>query len=343
MLFLAVVSDGFDLGVGILSLFTRDERRRAILMGSIGPVWHANLTWLVVLGGLFFGAFPVAYGVIFSALYIPVLVMLIALAFRGVSFDFREEAQDKGPWNLAFGLGSLAAALAQGFAVGGFLGGLNLAGDRFVGGVWDWLNPFAALVALGLLCGYVLLGATYLIVKTEGDLQHDNYRYAQSGGLVRSSAVAVAVGLWAIFKYPFLARKWFIWPGAMLTSLPACLGVVAFILLIRSLLKLRETAPFVWSLILCALLMFATAASVYPYVVPPGPHPGGGRLPHPDPQNYAHPGGGLTAGHADIQRLPVPGVPGQDPRGRLRRLRGVSQYGPAVGGVILGEGAKGFS
>ena len=171
MLFLAVVSDGFDLGVGILSLLTRDERRRSILMGSIGPVWHANLTWLVVLGGVFFGAFPVAYGVIFSALYIPVFVMIIALAFRGVSFDFREEAQDQGPWNLAFGLGSLAAALAQGFAVGGFLGGLNLAGDRFVGGVWDWLNPFAALVALGLLCGYVLLGATYLIVKTEGDLQ----------------------------------------------------------------------------------------------------------------------------------------------------------------------------
>ena len=160
MLFLAVVSDGFDLGVGILSLLTRDERRRSVLMGSIGPVWHANLTWLVVLGGVFFGAFPVAYGVIFSALYLPVFVMIIALAFRGVSFDFREEAQDQGPWNLAFGLGSLAAALAQGFAVGGFLSGLNLAGDRFAGGVWDWLNPFAALVALGLLCGYVLLGAT---------------------------------------------------------------------------------------------------------------------------------------------------------------------------------------
>ena len=134
-------------------------------MGSIGPVWHANLTWLVVLGGVFFGAFPVAYGVIFSALYIPVFVMIIALAFRGVSFDFREEAQDQGPWNLAFGLGSLAAALAQGFAVGGFLSGLNLAGDRFVGGVWDWLNPFTLLVSAGLGFGYLLLGATYLIYQ----------------------------------------------------------------------------------------------------------------------------------------------------------------------------------
>jgi cytochrome bd ubiquinol oxidase subunit II len=268
ILFLAVVSDGFDLGVGILSLLTRDERRRSILMGSIGPVWHANLTWLVVLGGVFFGAFPVAYGLIFSALYLPVIVMLVALAFRGVSFDFREEARDQGPWNLAFGLGSLAAALAQGFAVGAFLGGLNLAGDKFAGGVWDWLNPFAALVALGLLCGYVLLGAAYLIMKTEGDLQHDNYRYAQAAAWALFVVVG-AVGLWVIVKYPFLARKWFIWPEAMLTTGPICLGVVAFNLLIRSLLKLRETAPFIWSLVGFALVMFATAASVYPYVIPP--------------------------------------------------------------------------
>lgn len=268
ILFLAVVSDGFDLGVGILSLFTRDERRRSILMGSIGPVWHANLTWLVVLGGVFFGAFPVAYGVIFSALYIPVSVMIIALAFRGVSFDFREEAQDQGPWNLAFGLGSLSAALAQGGAVGGFLGGFNLAGDKFVGGVWDWLNPFAVLVALGLLCGYVLLGATYLIVKTEGDLQHDQYRYARAaaGSLL---VMALAAGLWAYVTSPFLARKWFIWPEAWFTTVPACLGAVAFSLLIRSLLKRRQTAPFVWSVIWFALMMFATGASLYPYVVPP--------------------------------------------------------------------------
>jgi cytochrome d ubiquinol oxidase subunit II len=268
ILFLAVVSDGFDLGIGILSLFTRDEPRRAILMGSIGPVWHANLTWLVVLGGLFFGAFPVAYGVMFSALYLPVIAMMVALAFRGVSFDFRAEARDKGPWNLAFGLGSLLATLAQGFAVGAWLGGLNLAGDKFVGGVWDWLNPFAALVALGLLCGYLLLGATYLIVKTEGDLQHDQYRYAQAAAWALL-IVVVAVGLWALVKYPFLARKWFIRPDAWFTTAPVCLGVVAFILLIRSLLKLRETAPFVWSLVLFVLVIFATAASVYPYVIPP--------------------------------------------------------------------------
>jgi cytochrome d ubiquinol oxidase subunit II len=268
ILFMAMVSDGLDLGVGILSLFTRDERRRGLLMASIGPVWHANLTWMVILGGLCFGAFPVAYGVIFSALYLPVFVMLIALAFRGVSFDFREEARGKGPWNLAFGLGSLAAALAQGFAVGGFLGGLHLPADRFAGGVWDWLNPGAALMALALVCGYVLLGATYVILKTDGDLQRDHYRYARAaaGALL---AAAAAAGAWAYLTSPFLARTWFVWPAALLTTLPTCLGLAVFLLLWRSLRKLRQTAPLVWTLIWFALIIFATAASVYPYAVPP--------------------------------------------------------------------------
>ncbi len=268
VLFLAVGLDGFDLGVGILSLFTQDENRRSVLMGSIGPVWHANLTWLVVLGGLFFGAFPLAYGVVFTALYIPVIVMIIAMAFRGVSFDFRAESQDKRAWNLAFGLGSLAATLAQGFAVGGFLAGLAMQGDNFVGGAWDWLNPFAALVALAVLCGYVLLGATWLILKTEGEVQHDGYRYAQTGAWTLLN-LAVALGVWSIYKYPFLARKWFTWPEAGLTFLPLVLAAVAFILLIRSLLKLEETAPFVWSLIIVALATFGVAASIHPYVIPP--------------------------------------------------------------------------
>ncbi len=268
ILLLAVASDGFDLGIGILSLFTRDENRRGKLMGSIGPVWHANLTWLVVLGGLLFGAFPLAYGVIFSALYIPVIVMIFGLVFRGVSFEFREEAREKGIWNLAFGLGSLTAALAQGLAVGGFLSGLKMEGTKFAGGVWDWLNPFAVLVALGLVCAYLLLGATYLILKTEGDVQHDGYRHAQTAAWALF-IVAVSVALWAAVKYPFLTRKWALGPEAWHILLPAGLGLAAFILLIRSLLALKEKAPFVWSLAWVAMMFVATAASVHPYVVPP--------------------------------------------------------------------------
>ena len=237
-------------------------------MGSIGPVWHANLTWLVVLGGLLFGAFPVAYGVIFSALYLPVFAMIIALAFRGVSFDFREEAQDQGPWNLAFGLGQPGGRSGPGLCGGRLPRRPQAAGDRFVGGVWDWLNPFAAVVALALLCAYVLLGATWLIMKTDGDVQHDGYRYARAGAcwlLILAAARAV----WAYYQHPFLARKWFTWPEAWLTIFPLLLAAVAFILLIRSLRKLRETAPFVWSLVLLALAVLAIAASLHPYVIPP--------------------------------------------------------------------------
>jgi cytochrome d ubiquinol oxidase subunit II len=268
ILFLAVVLDGFDLGVGILSLFTQSENRRAILMGSVGAFWHANLTWLVILGGLFFGAFPLGYGVILSALYIPMIVMIVALAFRGVSFEFWAEAKDKYVWNLTFGLGSLAATLAQGFAAGGFLAGLRVRGDQFAGSVWDWLNPFAALVALALLCGYMLLGSTWVILKTEGEVQHDGYRYAQTAAWALL-ILAVAIGVWSIYKNPFLARKWFTWPEAWLIFTPLLLAGVGFILLIRSLLKLQENAPFLWSVILFALAMFAAAASIHPYIIPP--------------------------------------------------------------------------
>jgi cytochrome bd ubiquinol oxidase subunit II len=268
VLFLAVALDGFDLGLGILSLFTKDERRHSTLMASIGPIWHANLTWLVVLGGLFFAIFPLAYGVVFSALYIPAIAMLIAMAFRGVSFDFREESRDKHPWNLAFGLGSLFATLAQGFLVGGYLAGLSMQGERFVGGVWDWLNPFAAVVALAVLFGYVLLGATWLIKKTKADVQKDGYRYAQVGAWTLL-ALAVSLAVWSVYRYPFLGHKWFTAPDFWLTFFPLLLAVVPFILLIRSLVKRQETAPFVWTLVLVALATFGTATSIHPYVIPP--------------------------------------------------------------------------
>jgi cytochrome bd ubiquinol oxidase subunit II len=268
VLFLAVALDGFDLGIGILSLFGKDERSCGIYMASIGPVWHANLTWLVVTGGLFFGAFPLAYGVLFTALYIPAIAMIITMALRGVSFEFREQSRDKRAWDLAFGLGSLLATLAQGFVVGGYLSGLSIQGEHFVGGVWDWLNPFAALVALAVLCGYVLLGATWLIRKTEGGIQRNSYRYAQVGAWPLL-VLAVSLVVWSVFRYPSLAHKWFSGPDFWLTFFPLLLAAVAFILLMRSLFKLQETAPFVWTLVLVALATFGIAASIHPYVIPP--------------------------------------------------------------------------
>jgi len=268
ILFLALALDGFDLGIGILSLFCRDEAQRSTMMNSIGPVWHANLTWLVVLGGLLFGAFPLAYGVILSALYIPLSLMLLGLIFRGVCFDFREEARNKRPWNLGFGQGSLTAALAQGFIVGALISGFKVEGRVFAGGVWDWLNPLAALVALGLVCGYLLLGATYLIIKTEGEVQENAHRQAQAAAW-SLLIVAVALGFWGFFKYPFLARRWLVWPSFWLTTFPIILAGLSFVRLLSSLRKANDRAPFGWSLAIFFFAFLAMAASLHPYVIPP--------------------------------------------------------------------------
>src|ERR1700745_1805554 len=176
-----VVLDGFDLGTGVLSLFVRERERRGIMMASLSSVWDANETWLVVLGGALFGAFPIVYGIVLNALYLPVIVMIFALIFRGVAFEFREHSRQR-LWDFAFGMGSLIAALCQGFVLGGLIAGPTVRDGRFAGGPFDWFSPFSVLVALGVVFGYVLLGATYLIVKTEGDAQEHGVHTAWIAG-----------------------------------------------------------------------------------------------------------------------------------------------------------------
>ncbi len=177
LLLFYALTDGFDLGVGIISLMTRGQEDRGLMMDSISGIWHLNQTWLVVLGGMLFGAFPLFYGILFSALYLPSMVMLLGFVFRGVAFDFREHSERPGTWEFLFGLGSLIATLAQGLALGGLLSGVRLSQNRFIGSVWDWWNPFTALVTLGVFLGYVMLGAHYLILKTEGALQERSRCY----------------------------------------------------------------------------------------------------------------------------------------------------------------------
>lgn len=153
--FLYIVVDGFDLGVGILFLLNRDDKQRTIMMASLGSIWDANETWLVLLIGALFGAFPLVYAIVLHALYIPVMLMIFALIFRGVAFEFRSHAHNKVLWNMAFGGGSLLAAIAQGLAFGGLVSGLNVTGTGFEGG-WAWLSPFSLLVAVGVVVGYGL-------------------------------------------------------------------------------------------------------------------------------------------------------------------------------------------
>jgi cytochrome d ubiquinol oxidase subunit II len=268
MLVLYVVLDGFDLGVGILSLFGNDEERRGIMMASLGSVWDANETWLVVLGGALFGAFPLVYGVALHALYIPVMLMIFGLIFRGVAFEFHAHARHKAPWGVAFGTGSLLAAGCQGLILGAIVGGLPVEDNHFAGGLWDWFQPFPLVVAAGVISGYVLLGATFLIIKTTGEIQARCYRLARNSAWAMLGAAA-AVTIWTPVMHDHIASKWFSLPAFFYIAPLPLVAMLAFLMLMLSLHKGREHAPFVYSLIVFLCSFAGLAVSLYPYLLPP--------------------------------------------------------------------------
>jgi cytochrome bd ubiquinol oxidase subunit II len=261
-----VVLDGFDLGIGVLSLFVRERERRGIMVASLSSVWDANETWLVVLGGALFGAFPLVYGIVLNALYLPVIVMIFALIFRGVAFEFREQSRQR-LWDFSFGMGSLLAALCQGFVLGGLISGPTVQDGRFAGGPFDWFSPFSVLVALGVLFGYVLLGATYLIVKTEGDAQEHGVRTAWIAGALMLLAAA-GVSIWTPIRYPFVADKWFGHGIISAFVIPPIFALFCAAMLARGLRKRQEYAPFVWSIGIFLASLIGLASSLYPYLVP---------------------------------------------------------------------------
>jgi cytochrome d ubiquinol oxidase subunit II len=205
---LYVVLDGFDLGIGILFPFAKDQERD-LMMASIAPVWDGNETWLVLGGGGLMIAFPVAYAVLMPALYLPVMLMLMGLILRGVAFEFRLHGRRRGRpfWTFAFAGGSLAATLAQGFVLGGFIQGIKVADDRFIGQPFDWASPYTLLVAVGLVAGYVLLGAGWLILKTEGSLHERARGWAQKAA-VAVGLILAAVSLTTLFIHPEVAARW---------------------------------------------------------------------------------------------------------------------------------------
>ena len=267
-LFLYVMLDGFDLGVGILSITASSEERRGILMTSLGNVWDANETWLVLMGGALFGAFPLAYGTILQALYIPIIVMLFGLIFRAVAFEFREHANTKFFWNVAFGGGSFLAALGQGFALGAILQGIDVDLEgHFIGGTWDWFSLRSLLVALTLIQGYVLIGSTYLILKTEGELQ------ATHNTTAKISAVTTFIGaVYLTVTTPIFSisarEKLFDAPLIYIFALIPLLGALLIFLLLKSLYANRETQPFVWTLLLFLLSFIGLGLVVFPYIIP---------------------------------------------------------------------------
>ncbi len=268
-IFMYVLLDGFVLGIGILFPTASNEEERDIIMNSVAPIWDGNETWLVLGGAGLFAAFPLAYAVILPALYIPISTMLLALVFRGVAFEFRFKAHtSQYLWNYAFNLGSIIATFAQGVSLGAFIQGFKVVGRDFAGGVFDWLTPFSILTGFALVAGYALLGSTWLIMKTEGELQERAYR--QTAWLLGAVLLAMAVvSVWVPFLSPAIAERWFSWPNLLFFSpAPLLTGTSAFLLW----LAVRRRATYPPFLLAMALFSFGYSGftiSTWPALIPP--------------------------------------------------------------------------
>jgi cytochrome d ubiquinol oxidase subunit II len=266
--FFYVLLDGFDLGVGMLYGFATDKGSRNTIMNSIAPVWDGNETWLV-LGGLgLLAAFPTAFAVIIPAVYFPILVMLLALVFRGVAFEFRShEAEDKGFWDRAFSCGSAIATFAQGVVLGAFVQGFRVRDGQFAGTSFGFLTPFSILTGVALMFGYGLLGASWLILKTEGNLQSAARRQGRVCLIGVVAAIAV-VSIWTPIMNPAVAARWFTWPNiALFAPVPVLSGGIA-LWTWRSLGNKAEAAPFLGAIGLFVLSYTGMVISLYPMIVP---------------------------------------------------------------------------
>jgi cytochrome d ubiquinol oxidase subunit II len=263
-----VVMDGFDLGIGILFPLFPVGKERDQAMNAIAPVWDGNETWLVLGGGGLMAAFPLAYAIVLPALYAPLIAMLLGLVFRGVAFEFRwRDAGHRRWWDTGFCLGSAVATFAQGITLGALLQGVHVSGRSYGGGWWDWLTPFSLLTGAALVTGYALLGACWLVWKTEGPLHARARRLARR--LLPGLLAAVgAVSLATPFVEPQYFRRWFQAPGLFVTIPMPLLVAAAAWLGWRSLGGRRDGAPFLWALALFGLSLIGLGISIWPDVVP---------------------------------------------------------------------------
>jgi len=264
-----VLLDGFDLGIGILFPFLADREERHLAMNTIAPVWDGNETWLVLGGVGLFAVFPLAYAIVMPALYPLIIAMLLGLIFRSVAFEFVHRSKRmQGFWEFGFWGGSLIAAIAQGMALGTLVQGIAVQGRAYAGGNWDWLTPFSALTALAVVVGYALLGATWLILKTEGrTLQHAR-RFARPLGLALLALIG-AVSLATPFLHPAYLARWFGWPsGAWSAIVPILLAIAAWQLW-KGLRDGDHLRPFAATVAIFALSYAGLGVSFYPNLVPP--------------------------------------------------------------------------
>ncbi|GAA4777693.1 cytochrome d ubiquinol oxidase subunit II [Stakelama sediminis] len=267
--FAYVVMDGFDLGIGILfpGFAVGDERDQA--MNSIAPVWDGNETWLVMGGGGLLAAFPLAYAIILPATYPLVIAMLLGLIFRGVAFEFRwRDPRHRPIWDAAFTIGSFIATLAQGIMLGAILQGIKVVDNAYAGGWSDWLSPFSVLTGISLVIGYALLGASWLVAKTEGNAQAHARRMAFRLGIA-TLLVLIAVSVATPFLHQDYWQRWFKMPGVLLTAQVPLLSAIGFGLFFWALKTHRDRAPFFLVLGIFLLAYIGLGISMFPEIVPP--------------------------------------------------------------------------
>lgn len=265
-----VVMDGFDLGIGILFPFLPLKDDRDVMTNTVAPVWDGNETWLVLGGAGLMAAFPLAYSVVLSALHLPLTFMLLGLIFRGVAFEFRVKSNDshRSLWDKAFASGSIVAAFFQGVALGAYIEGIHVIGRAYRGGPWEWISPFSIFTGVGLVIAYALLGCTWLILKTEGELQ----RKMQTAGVKLTYAVLLVIlvlSIWTPLSHPAISTRWFTTPNIFWFAPVPLLVALSSYLLLHSLRGSPHAAPFVLTLCLIFLGYSGLGISLWPNIIPP--------------------------------------------------------------------------
>lgn len=263
-----VILDGFDLGIGILFPFLDNDEDRGTAMNSVAPVWDGNETWLILGGGGLFATFPLAYAILMPALYVPILAMLFGLIFRGVAFEFRW--RDPGHlrfWDIAFTSGSFVAAFCQGIALGAFVQGVDVDGRAYAGAWWDWLTPFSLLTGVAVVVGYALLGATWLVMKTDGRLGEKAVRYARISAIGTVLFISI-ISLATLSLDPRFIDIWFSTPAVYYTVLVPFGVMLVALYLWRSLRAKMDHKPFLAAIGLFALSYVGLGISLFPYIVP---------------------------------------------------------------------------
>ena len=264
-----VVLDGFDLGIGILFPFAKSGKDRDVMMNSVAPVWDGNETWLVLGGGGLFAVFPLAYAIVMPALYMPITIMLLALVFRGVSFEYRwRTTRWRWVWDRAFFGGSLIAALCQGIALGALVQGIEVQDRAYAGGWFDWLTPFSILTGIAVVIGYALLGATWLVLKTQSHLREQMRQFAVPLG----GATLALIGLVSVltpFQDPVYFDRWFSLPGSLWTMVVPAALLALTALFWRGLKGGNDLTPFLAVLGVFVVSFVGIGISFFPMMVPP--------------------------------------------------------------------------